>query len=105
MPINIDALAEWLGNLVEEVPTEATFRGQVINIRIGDAPQSRTFVLAGIQNAQAMEALIKRDDVETAPTMGELVTIADQDYKILTVAPLLSLTDPAGYRLTLSLTK
>ena len=91
-----------VANQIDELPTECTFRGAVINIRIGDAPQSRAFLAAGIQRGQSMEALMKREDADPAPAGGETITIAGNGYKIGTVTPTPSITDPACYRLTLS---
>ena len=102
MAIDIETLAEMVADQIDELPTEATFRGQVINIRVGEAPQSRSFVVAGIQRGQTMEAIMKRHDADPAPAGGETITVENIGYKIGNVTPLASLSDPAGYRLTLS---
>lgn len=105
MAIDLEPLFEQISDLIDDLPTEATFRGQVINVRIGEAPKTRELLIAGFQSGQVMECLIKREDVgETDPTSGELLTINETNYKIGTVTPLISLSDPPAYRVTIQAT-
>ena len=105
MPIDTEPLACLLSCFIDSLPTEATFRGQTICVRLGEAPKTREMLVVGFQNAQVLEVLMKVEDAnDTEPANGETITIADTAYKIGSVTPLLSLTDPAGYRLTISKT-
>jgi hypothetical protein len=103
VPIDLEPLVNLLSEFVDELPSEATFRNGSINVRLGEAPQSRTMILAGFTNAQPIECLIKAEDCDgSAPAAGEPMIIAGTIYKIGTVTPLLSLSEPAGYRVTIS---
>jgi hypothetical protein len=103
--INLEYMGPWLAAFIDQLPTEAIYRGQTINLRIGEAPNARQFLIAGIMEraAQGIEALIKSEDTgTTAPTLGETLTINSTGYKIDSVTALLSLTDPPAYRLIFS---
>jgi hypothetical protein len=101
--MDVGPLQLFMSDFIDELPTEATFRGEIINVRIGEAPKTRELLIAGFQPAQAIEALMKTEDVDdTEPAIGETVTIGDVGFKIGSVSPLLSFTCPAAYRLNLS---
>ncbi len=101
----LEVLSSFLCAFIDQLPTEATFRLTEITIRIGEAPKTREMLLSGFQNAQSTEALMKAEDAsDEPPRNGELLTIAEADYKITSVTPLLSLSEPAGYRLLLQKT-
>lgn len=103
MPIDTSVLSDWFANFVDELPTEATFRNALINVRIGEAPKVREMLIAGFSAGQMTECLMKAEDTgETEPAAGEILIINGKGYKVGTVTPLLSLTEPAGYRLTIS---
>lgn len=98
-----DAISNWLDGFVDELPTEAIFRGSQINIRIGEAPQTRQMILAGVLQKQAPEALIKASDCNgTAPQNGETISVGAYVYKISSVTPLVHIVTPAGYRVILT---
>jgi hypothetical protein len=100
--INLDSLSRWFSAFIDQLPTEAMYRGRIVNVRVGEAPQTRQFLIAGIRNAQGIEALISSEDCITAPQNGELITVGGNNYKIVSVTALLSLSDPPAYRLIIS---
>lgn len=103
MALDLSVFADYICAFIEELPTEATFRGQVITVRVGEAPKTREMLIAGFQSSQATEVLLKAEDAgEDEPTAGETITIDGTGYKVGTVTPLVSLTCPAGYRLTIT---
>jgi hypothetical protein len=104
MPIDLDTLAGILADNIDELPTEAVFRGRDITIRIGEAPKTRELIIAGMEIGQSCEALVKREDADPEPVNGESLTIAGVAHKIASVSPLLSLSAPAGYRLKITRT-
>lgn len=96
-------MANWLENFIEELPTEAIFRGSQIRVRIGEAPQTRQMQLAGLIPKQAPEALIKASDCgDTPPANGETISVGAYVYKISSVTPLVHIVTPAGYRVILT---
>jgi hypothetical protein len=97
-----DSITNWLDGFIDDLPTEAVFRGSFINIRVGEAPQTRQMLAAGVIRQQAPEALIKASDCgEEAPRNGETLSIGATVYKIASVTPLVSIVTPIGYRVIL----
>jgi hypothetical protein len=98
----LEPLGRALGAFIDQLPTEALFRGNTINIRIGEMPMTRQLLLAGTDYTQGTEALIKAEDCRTAPLNGERLNIAGTVYKILGVTALGPYSDPFAYRVTIS---
>ncbi|MDO8539484.1 MAG: hypothetical protein Q7S40_03520 [Opitutaceae bacterium] len=103
-PIDFECMAEFIGDLIDLVPTEATYRNQTINVRFGDTPRSvREMILSGMEVKESAEILIKAEYCVDAPEAGETITINSKTYKIGNpVVALGSVTSPAGWRLVIN---
>ncbi len=105
MSIDLDFLRSFFNDFVDELPTEASYRGKEITCRIGETSKAREMLTAGFNSLQMIEVLLKVEDAELAePSIGEVLTVGSSTYKISTITPLVSLSDPVGYRLTVNKT-
>lgn len=101
MALDLDLLRLFFSDFVDELPTEAVYRGQTVTVRIGESSKAREMLTAGFIALQPLEILMKVEDAElTAPTIGEVFAVDSITYKISTITPLVSLSNPVGYRLT-----
>lgn len=105
MALDLDSLRSFFNDFIDELPTEAVYRAKSISVRIGENSKAREMLSAGFTALQPTEVLMKTEDAELAePSIGETLTIGSASFKIATITPLVSLSDPVGYRLTVNKT-